>query len=79
MTRFYDLNWSVKRKWQVEHIVLLEALRTLQKLRDLRLRNASLVEIEAKLEEISDLIIFAECFRGLPENAVAGHMRPAGR
>ena len=64
MTRFYDLNWSVKRKWQVEHIVLLEALRTLQKLRDLRLRNAPLVEIEAKLEEISDLINFRECFRG---------------
>jgi len=36
----------------------------LKKLRDPRLRNALLVEIKAKLEKISDLMIFPECFRG---------------
>jgi len=35
-----------------------------KKLRDLRLRNASLVEIEENLEEISDLMIFPERFHG---------------
>jgi len=64
MTKFYDLNRSVKRKWQVEHIVTLISLRTLKKLNDPRLRNASLVEIKAKLEEISDLMSFPGCFRG---------------
>jgi len=28
------------------------------------LRNTTLVELKAKLEEISDLMIFPECFRG---------------
>jgi len=34
---------------QFKHIATLKSLRTLKKLRDLRLRNAALVEIEASL------------------------------
>jgi len=65
MTRFYDLDWSDKRKWQIEHIIgMLKSLRSLKKLLDLWLTNTPLAEIESKLEEISDLMIFSECFRG---------------
>ena len=50
MTRFCGSNLSLRQTRQVKHIVTLKPLGTLKKLRDLRLRNAALIEIEVSLD-----------------------------